>query len=140
MMGSVFYVGTNWPGSTSLARMNAMISLGLEVIPFDVTPYLQRSSWFVRQLSYRLATGPAIRRLNTDVLAMAREHSNRMDQIWIDKGVWLLPETVQELRSNGTVRLIHYTPDPQVDFQVFRNRRFIASIPSYDVLFTTKPF
>jgi len=61
-----------------------------------------------------------------------------LTHIWIDKGVWIWPETLDQLGKFCGAKLIHYTPDPSLLFH--RSRHFVKSIPKYDLLFTTKSF
>jgi spore maturation protein CgeB len=136
----ILYIGTVWPGSTTLARRDALAALGHAVTSFDTTPYLQRAPWLARQLGYRLSRGPALRQLNAELRACAAGLDGRGWLVWVDKGLWLYPETLAWLRERLGATLVHYTPDPQLVFQPWKLGHFVAAIPGYDVLFTTKPF
>lgn len=136
----ILYVGTTWRGSTTLARREALEALGCAVTTFDTTGYLERSPWLARQLAARLSRGPALSALNADLLARASELQGTGWCVWVDKGLWLYPETLRELKAMLGATLVHYTADAQVDFQPRRLHHFLRSIPVYDVLFTTKPF
>jgi spore maturation protein CgeB len=59
------------------------------------------------------------------------------DWVWIDKGTWIYPETVEFLKRNNSV-IIHYTPDPAL--VLHKTRHFANSIRKYDILITTKKY
>lgn len=139
-MERILYIGTVWPGSTTLARRDAIAALGHAVTSFDTTPYLRNAPWYARQLGYRLSRGPALRALNAELRACASGLAGRGWLVWVDKGLWLYPETLAWLRDRLGATLVHYTPDPQLVFQPWKLGHFVAAIPLYDVLFTTKPF
>src|ERR1041384_6775669 len=106
----ILYVGPLQPGSTTLQRMHALEGLGQTPLPFDTTSYQESGRRVARSLRQRTAWGAEIRRLNSDIEKAGRSES--FDWVWIDKGVWIYPETLEGLkRRNGAV-LIHYTPDP----------------------------
>lgn len=132
----IFYVGPLGLGSTTLQRMEAMRQLGLEIIPFDKNPYFLAGSRLQRSLTQRLAWGPGLWRLNADLAKAAGGVS--CDWVWIDKGTWIYPETVEALRKATGGLMVHYTPDPAISFH--RTRHFMRSIPRYDVLITSKPW
>jgi spore maturation protein CgeB len=133
----VLYVGQfDHPGSTALHRMLALEQLGLSVTSFDTNSYQSMSRFrIVRSGHHRLALGAPISGLNRDLGLVAGSHE--FDWVWIDKGVWVTPETLASLAASGS-RLIHYAGDPMILFH--RTRHFVASIPFYDVLITTKSY
>lgn len=132
----VLFVAHLWDGSTSLQRMQSLESLGLTILPFDLTGYSNGSS-IERSLLGRFNYGRSIGLLNEDLIAFAQSH--HFDALWVDKGVWVYPATVTVVRALSTMQLaIHSTPDAQIIDN--RSRHFINSIPHYDLLVTTKPF
>lgn len=135
---AMLYVGTVWEGSTCLTRMRVLQRLGYNVHVFDVTPYLRRGNRFLRAAQHRLNRGPAVAAFNRDLCEFYTSMGKSMDYVWIDKGRWVAPDTLQHFKRTGQARLIHYTPDPQLDYH--QSHLFNHSIPMYDVMFTTKPF
>jgi spore maturation protein CgeB len=85
--------------------------------------------------AYRLKLGPAVSSLNELVLAQIR--SCTFDLVWVDKAVFLWPDTVATLRS-ATKRLVHFTPDAA--FHTGSSRFFERTLGLYDLLVTTKTF
>lgn len=137
---TVWYVGSLREGGTSRARMLAMKDLGLKVLEFDVMAYMNSARWPWGSMGHRFSLGPAVSRINSDLLSAVRSHRGKINCIWIDKGVFIHQQTLQSLRKETGALLVHYTPDPQVSFQVEKLRHFRPAIPEYDFLFTTKPF
>jgi spore maturation protein CgeB len=133
----LLYIGQLWEGSTCVERMRALDRLGLEPIGFDTTPFSLTGTRVERSLLCRANLGRGISVLNRELEAFAVE--NRFDCVWIDKGVWIWPETLFALRSAARHRFaVHYTPDAQLVGN--RSRYFNGCIPLYDLLVTTKPF
>jgi hypothetical protein len=108
----------------------------LELKLFDVTPYQNSGPRIVRAIQSRLLAGPAVARLNRDIVGALGER--RFEALWIDKGTWVFPETLELARKLGVRWLVHYTPDPA--FYVHTSRHFRASVPLYDLCVTTKRY
>ena len=128
-------MGALWDGSTSLERMRTLKYLGHTMIPFDTTPFDRMASRIFRSIAYRLNTGPIPVAINRVLMEKARGLKG-ISHIWIDKGVWIYPETLLYLKQVTDAMAIHYTPDAQLLSQ--RSRHFVSCIPIYDVLVTTK--
>jgi spore maturation protein CgeB len=117
--------------------VHGLARLGLGIVPFDTTPYAKMGSRIEQSILCRTNTGRGVFALNRALSLFARAH--RYDAVWIDKGVWIYPETLAALRSDSRLRLaIHYTLDAQIFGN--RSRHFLSAIPLYDLLVTTKPF
>ncbi|MEE9368545.1 MAG: glycosyltransferase [Pontiella sp.] len=132
----IFFISNLGYGSSGLQRKTALQDLGHVITPFDWAVYAKGGSKITRSLRGRTAMGKAIRSLNADLVAFARQH--RYDLVWIEKGIWFYPETVASLRGTGNAILLHYTPDPAITYH--KTRHFIRSIPVYDVMVTTKRY
>ena len=132
------YVGELNPEGTCFERMNVLARLGVVSIPFDVKPYYYEvGPKLERMLTYRTKAGRAVVRLNRDLQHLARTES--FDAAWIDKGIWIWPETLDVLRKRAKRQIaVHNTPDPQILFH--KSRHFFRCIPHYDLLVTTKPY
>lgn len=132
----ITYVGDLWHGGTCRERMLALEELGHEIVPVDVRPYYMRANPVVRVLAGRARWGPVLAALNRDLCASAQAH--RTDWLWVDKGVWVYPETLTVFREAGNRLLVHYTPDPAILFH--RSRHFMRGLPLYDVVVTNKRY
>lgn len=134
---NLLYIGELWEGGTCRSRMNTLSELGCIIVPFDITNFARMGWWVERSVLHRTNTGRAIRHLNRALLSFARE--KHFDAVWVDKGVWIDPATLSELRAASCKKFaVHYTPDAQL----FDNhsRYFAKSVSIYDLLVTTKPF
>jgi spore maturation protein CgeB len=131
----ILYIGDVREGGTCLDRLRSLERLGHQVIPFSVPPY-QSKIRVISSIQCRLHPRFLLQRLNDDIRSFVKQNGS-FDCAWIDKGVWIFPETVTFLKSTCHL-LVHYTPDPGIMF--FRSRHFIESIPLYDHVVTTKDF
>ncbi|WP_281843265.1 CgeB family protein [Sinisalibacter aestuarii] len=112
-----------------------MESRGFCVIKADRHRYMAMGTRFERSLAARLNLGRGVRRFNLLLEAVAER--DRFDVVFVDKGVWVRPQTLRQLKSCARL-LVHYTPDAQ--FREYRSRKFLRSLPDYDLSVTTKPF
>ena len=131
----ILYVGPLGKGSTTLQRLHSLQYLGYECVSFDMNPYYRYGSRIRRSIVHRLAFGKQVDALNQGLCQFAK--GTDYDWVWIDKGIWVYPETVEFLKRNNAL-IIHYTPDPAIVFH--KTRHFADSIPKYDVLITTKKY
>jgi hypothetical protein len=121
--------------TTSKMRMLAIQDLGCEVKSIDARSYYV---WGGKPggVFRRLKWGPPLRWLNREVLRQAE--ASRPEVVWIDKGIWIYPQTLKTLQSRYKAILVHYTPDPI--FCINGSRHLIRSFPHYDVFVTTKAY
>lgn len=129
------YVGICTPGTTSQLRFSALqrVLPTAEWLMIDTGQQFQRRHRIWRSLAFRLGTGPAVTSINRQVLGSLPKA--QFDLVWVDKGVFLWPATVQRLRSQAD-RLVYYTPD--TSFLHNRSRFFEQTIGLYDRVVTTK--
>jgi spore maturation protein CgeB len=133
----ILYIGQLWESGTCVERMRVLEQLGFDILPFDTTPFATAGTRIERSLIHRANIGRAIAHLNAKLSATTKKE--HFDLVWIDKGVWIYPETVALLRAKSKRQtVVHYTPDAQILDNC--SRHFIRSLPIYDLLVTTKPF
>ena len=132
----VFYVGQLYEGGTCLDRMRALQRLGHEVIGFDLAKY-QSKHRLLRSAQWRWNLRPLLGDLNQNIVSQIAA-AGHVDCLWVDKGVWVFPETIYQLKRRSVAKAVHFTPDPQL--LLHRSKHFIAGIPYYDSLVTTKTF
>lgn len=131
------YVGQLWQGGTCAERMRTLGRLGVSALPFDVTAYLKMGARVERSVQSRLKIGRGISALNRALETRAR--AGGYDIVWVDKGVWLYPQTLDRLKAAARCQFaIHYTPDPQIVYH--RSRFFFQCLPHYGLVVTTKPY
>ena len=131
----ILYIGQLWEGGTALARMKVLNGLGHTTVPFDVSPFASRASRPLQSIAARFNVGSILRKMN-QALTQQAGSLREISHIWVDKGVWVFPETLQHLKQATGAQALHYTPDSQIVSQ--RSRHFMSSIPLYDALVTTK--
>lgn len=131
----ILYIGDVREGTTSIDRMHSLERIGHTVTPFNVPPYESKHR-IISSIQCRLHPRILLQRLNKDICHFV-ENSKPFDCAWVDKGVWIFPDTVEFLKKKCG-RAVHYTPDPQILY--FRSHQFIKSIPIYDHIVTTKDF
>jgi spore maturation protein CgeB len=88
-----------------------------------------------KSIAFRLKAGPLVRQINRRIIEETK--GKQYDLVWVDKGVYLWPRTIDQLGSIGKY-LVHFTPDTA--FHANRSRHFFLSVPKYDLLVTTKSF
>lgn len=105
---NILYVGPGHQGTCKSRRL-ALESLGHSVTPLNPYDFFR----FMPALSFsvyaRILRGPATIRFNRELLKSVKQH--RFDWIWVDKGIFLFPETVSALRSMGCFLIHHLTDD-----------------------------
>lgn len=136
-MITVLSIGQLWEGGTCLERAKVLAAMGWRVDEYDVTPYLSAGSRIRSALQNRMLMGPDIRRLNNDLLNFVEEKDS-YDVVWVDKGRWIYPESLERIKRGTGAMLIHYTPDPA--FTVHTSRHFMQGIKLYDLCITTKRY
>lgn len=105
---SVVYAGPLNPGGTCLRRFDILRTLGPRVFPFDISPRLRPLSSFRRLAESLLFYGPVFRGLNQAFLRVTEEVNPSV--VWVDKGFWLWPSSVNRLRRRGFF-LVHHNTD-----------------------------
>ena len=133
----ILYIGQLWQGGTCLERMKTLQSFGHELISFDMSPWTSAGNRIFSSLAHRTNWGPNVWDFNKTLLNYSRSLGS-VDLIWIDKGRWVYPETLDLLKQRLDCPALHYTPDSQLITN--KSRHFDKCIPIYDWVVTTKPF
>jgi len=133
---NILYVGQLGGGTTTLDRMRALQRLGHNIISVNATEFLP-SFRLLRSIQVRRNPKWLLQEFNQNILVAASKMAS-LDVVWIDKGLGVFPETLDQLKQKNSCLLVHYTPDSQ--FIVNRSKHFLASVPIYDHLITTKAF
>lgn len=132
----ILYVGHLDSGGTCLDRLMSLRRLRHEVVGFDIARF-QSKRRILRSAQWRWHPRWLLGELNRGLAETARS-IGRIDLCWVDKGIWIFPETLLAIRKATGGRLFHYTPDAQIATN--RSRHFLEAIPIYDLLVTTKSF
>ena len=105
----ILYLGDISPGQTAGMRLRALERLGYAARGVNTVSPWRQASWVQRQVQRRLSRGSIVNEINESVLTAAREF--RPTIVWADKQEFLRAETLEAIRSLGTMCL-HFTPDP----------------------------
>ena len=131
------YIGILTEGTTSKMRADTLQNL----LPDSKWTWVDTDEGFTdaprvwKTMAFRLKAGPLVNRINSRVIEQTGKA--KYDLVWVDKGVYLWPTTVKQLRRK-TDCLVHFTPDTA--FHANRSRHFCAAASKFDLLVTTKSF
>lgn len=135
--GTILYCGNTEPGWTGHNRVVALRAAGFAVETVNSMPMLIMGNRLERSIATRKHVGRAVAAFNRLLKDHAR--AGRYDAVFVDKGVWIWPETLRALKAASRWGLaIHFTPDAQ--FLENRSRHFYRALPDYDLAITTKTF
>jgi spore maturation protein CgeB len=127
-----------WEGSTTLERARIIEGLGVKILPFDMTSYHAKLLRLEQSIESRFNIGRGIRQLNHDLMVLAR--SSQYDVVWITKGNWIYPETVEILRKFAQQRYVIHQTNDAIVYNNYGSRYFFQSLPLYSLCVTTKPW
>lgn len=129
MIEKIMYLGSMAEGQSSRRRADLFSSLGITVLRVDISKYLN-TGFFEKQQAVRLQTGPVVDAINREII---RRLDERPDAVFLDKPIFVRPETVELIKARG-IRTLSYMPDdpfgPRKD-GVWR--LFLKSLPLYDL-------
>jgi spore maturation protein CgeB len=126
----ILYAAGLAPQESSLYRLWALERLGHQVIPFNITDYEQRNP-FLRKVTLRLSTGPAVSRLNSSLLRIAAE--TKPDLVWTDKLLYMRPATLNRLRDLGIATVSYMIDNPFGPRRDPGWRLYMKDISHYDL-------
>jgi len=126
----ILYASGLSPNDSSLYRLWALERLGHQVIPFNSYSY-ESPNALVRKVTYRLAFGPGVTRLNRDLLEIAERE--KPDVLWADKLLAMRPGTLDRLRSMGIATVSYMIDNPFGPRQDPGWRLYMKDIPHYDL-------
>lgn len=134
-INSFLYIGQYSEGTTSRMRANQLVALlkpnNAEIIDTHV-PFLKTNK-LIRSFGFRYKLGPLIKTVNDYIQQNLK--SEYYDLIWVDKGVYIKPNVLAELKRKAG-KIIHYTPD--MAFYENNSRYFEETMKDYDYCITTK--
>jgi spore maturation protein CgeB len=100
------------------------------VVPLNAYEYEPGNS-LVAKITFRLAAGPSINRLNRDLLSVAERE--RPDLVWTDKLLGMQPKTLDKLRAMGIATVSYMIDNPFGTRQDPGWRLYMKDIPHYDL-------
>ena len=126
----ILYAAGLSPNDSSLYRLWALKRLGHEVIPVNTYDYRHDNS-FLRKVSFRLAAGPMVTRLNRDLLRVAA--AEKPDLLWTDKLLSMQPATLDRMREMGIATVSYMIDNPFGTREDPGWRLYMKDIPHYDL-------
>jgi spore maturation protein CgeB len=133
---SLLYAGQLEAHGGSAQRRGALTRLGFQCRDVDFLPFMLWGPKLVRAATRLAASGPSIALLNATIRRAIE--AQKPDILWVDRGIWIYPETLAFARRAGVSLLVHFSPDPM--FVVHDTRHLRASVPLYDVCITPKEY
>ena len=127
----ILYIAPLSPSDTSQHRMLALRRLGCHVVGLDTNPYLSAGSRLVRAARMRLQVGGVVARLNAAILE--RAGAEPFDIVWVDKGLFVRPVTLQALNARGMLTVSYHLDNPFGPLGDGRWRLFKRALPYYGV-------
>ena len=115
---------------SSQYRLLALERLGHRVAPLNAFEYLPESA-LMAKITFRLAAGPGVNRMNRDLLQMAERE--KPDLVWTDKLLGMQPKTLDKLRSMGIATVSYMIDNPFGTRQDPGWRLYMKDIPHYDL-------
>jgi len=126
----ILYAGGLSPNDSALYRLWALERLGHEVVRLDAYDYEPRNR-VVNKITFRLAAGPSVNRLNRDLLRVAERE--KPDLVWTDKLLGMQPKTLEQLRAKGIATVSYMIDNPFGTRQDPGWRLYMKDIPFYDL-------
>lgn len=105
---SVVYAGPLNAGGACLHRLDILRNVGPRVYPFDIAGWFRPLSSLRRMGESLLFYGPVFQSINREFVRFTETH--RPTVVWVDKGFWLWPSSVERLRRRGFF-LVHHNTD-----------------------------
>src|SRR3954451_1714967 len=137
---SILYVGTLDNGGTCRQRMHALMDLGHSVTSIDtsVIGALSKPRQLLCRLSRRFGYSEDLAGSNRRILELVRSHT--FDVLWIDKGLTIRPETLDEVKRRAPfVKIVSYSPDDMCG-RHNQSTAYLESLALYDLHVTTKSY
>jgi hypothetical protein len=136
---TLLYFGPQWPGSTSLQRLNAFQDIlgEADAVGVDNGAGVGGSATLWQRIRWRLRLPVDVRHENEVLLTAVRKHSPRI--VLVDNVKVIRRSTIKKMRELGAARIVYYTPD---DIAAKHNLSLPLkwSLPEWDIVCTTKTF
>lgn len=132
--------GMNGKSNTCLHRHWALVKIAYRIDV--VNTYIRNNLWyrivyhlFLYGLPIRL---PDLKKVNQEILEKIT--SFNYDVIWIDKGIVVFPETLNEIKTlSPKTKIVSYSPD-NMALRHNQSQQYLECIPLYDYIITNKSY
>ena len=126
----ILYCGALGIGTASSFRAVALERMGHQIISVDTDPYALKNQ-LLHKISFRLAAGPHVQRLNRDLLRIAA--AERPDVFWAEKVLMLQPSTLKKLEAMGITTVSYMIDNPFGPRKDPGWRLYIKDLPLFDL-------
>lgn len=126
----ILYAAGLSPNDSALYRLWALQRLGHKISPLNAFEYIP-SIALLGKITMRLAAGPAINRLNRDLISMAER--DKPDLVWTDKLLSMQPKTLEKLKAMGIATVSYMIDNPFGTRSDPGWRLYMKNIPYYDL-------
>lgn len=132
----ILIVGDFYSKIYEQAIYDAFLKLGYETYKFGWSQYFHNSIFKKIQEYFKI--GPFIKKINEDLLNYCKNINPEL--VFIYRGVYLFPKTIQELKKTGAVVFGYNNDDPFSErYPKYFWRHFLKSISFYDHIFVYRP-
>jgi hypothetical protein len=112
--------------------------LGHKVYPVNTSNYFYDAGKWFRRIGGKLNQYTDLRMPNRKMVRGVR--ANDIDLVWVDKGLKVKASTLQQIKAyKPAIKIISYSPDDMMN-PANQTRRYLESIPFYDLHVTTKSY
>lgn len=131
----VLFIGPLSFGGTDEMRRQALERLGHHTLPVGYDRFFQLYYGVVRKFQWHLRIGPAVTRFNQMIMDTVRTGAPEM--VWVEKGMFVWPSTLEAARESGVKYFVLYSPDNYF-LRQNSSRHLWRGLPLYDIVVTTK--
>ena len=127
----MLHVGRTADVATSPSRRRAFEQIGFDVTQLDLSRYVETGGRLANHLRLKFAVGPGIGALNQEFIRLAGEYQPHI--IWVDKGIYLWPQSIRRVRRITEAPVVHLNPDDPFGGSWLGWKNFLRAIPEYDL-------
>lgn len=128
---AMIFVGRTGDVATSPSRRKAFEAMGFDVTSIDLSRFVETGGRWVTHFRLKFSWGPGIRKLNRHFVRLT--HEVQPSIIWVDKGQFIWPESIQQAREVSGAVIVHLNPDDPFGGSWLGWKNFIRAIPAYDI-------
>ncbi len=128
---TMIFAGRTGDVATSPSRREAFEAMGFDVTAIDLSAFIETGGRWVTHFRLKFSCGPGIGPLNRHFVKLADQIKPSI--IFVDKGQFLWPESIQRARDATGAVIVHLNPDDPFGGSWLGWKNFIRAIPAYDV-------
>jgi glycosyltransferase involved in cell wall biosynthesis len=132
----IVYVGPLDEGGTCYSRLVALRDIEPDIHPFDIRPYFQKTNT-LNKFANMTFIGLQFASVNRNFIAFCS--GVKPNVVWVDKGYWIWPSSLKNLRSQGIFLVQHNTDALHPASRIMRWQYTLIrqTLRYYDLYFTS---